>query len=43
MPLGTLFVDDTDLEHFDMTKMETVTEAHDTLQHSIHKLREGDP
>jgi hypothetical protein len=34
--VGTLFVDDTDLEHFDMTKIETVTEAHDTLQRSIH-------
>jgi hypothetical protein len=34
--VGTLFVDDTDLEHFDMTKVETVTEVHDTLQRSIH-------
>ena len=29
-------MDDTDLEHFDMTKVETVTEVHDTLQRSIH-------
>jgi hypothetical protein len=29
--VGTLFVNDTDLEHFDMTKIETVTEAHDAL------------
>jgi hypothetical protein len=34
--VGTLFVDDTDLEHFDMTKMETVKEAHNALQRSIH-------
>jgi hypothetical protein len=32
---GTLFVDDTDLEHFDMTKVKTVIEAHTTLQRSI--------
>jgi hypothetical protein len=34
--VGTLFVDDTDLEHLDMTKIETVTEAHGALQCSIH-------
>ncbi len=34
--VGTLFVDDTDLEHFDMTKIETVAETHDALQRSIH-------
>jgi hypothetical protein len=34
--VGTLFVDDTDLEHFDITKMEMVTEAHNALQRSIH-------
>ncbi len=34
--VGTLFVDDTDLEHFDMTKVETVAEAHEALQRSIH-------
>jgi hypothetical protein len=34
--VGTLFVDDTDLENFDMKKMETVTEAHNALQRSIH-------
>jgi hypothetical protein len=33
---GTLFVDDTDLEHFDMNKVETIIEAHATLQSSIH-------
>jgi hypothetical protein len=32
---GTLFVDDTDLEHFDMTKVKTVLEAHAALQNSI--------
>ncbi len=34
--VGTLFVDDTNLEHFDMTKVETVVEAHEALQQSIH-------
>jgi hypothetical protein len=34
--VGTLFVDDTDLEHFDMTKIKTVAETHDALQRSIH-------
>jgi hypothetical protein len=34
--VGTLFVDDTDLEHFNMKKIETVTEAHEALQRSIH-------
>jgi hypothetical protein len=34
--VGTLFVDDTDLEHLDMTKIEAVTEAHEALQRSIH-------
>ncbi len=33
---GTLFVDDTDLEHFDMNKVNTIIEAHATLQSSIH-------
>jgi hypothetical protein len=34
--VGTLFVDDTDLEHFDMTKTEAVTEVHNSLQQSMH-------
>jgi hypothetical protein len=34
--VGTFFVDDTDLEHLDMTKIKTVTEAHNALQRSIH-------
>ncbi len=29
-------MDDTDLEHFDMTKVKMVAEVHDTLQRSIH-------
>jgi hypothetical protein len=29
---GTLFVDDTDLEHFDATKIETAMEAHEAMQ-----------
>jgi len=33
---GTIFVDDTDVEHFNMHKNETVTEAHEALQRSIH-------
>ncbi len=33
---GTLFVDETDLEHFDMTKVETVVEAQAALKNSIH-------
>jgi hypothetical protein len=33
---GTLFVDDTDLEHFDMTKVEMVQEVHGALQNSFH-------
>jgi hypothetical protein len=33
---GTLFVDDTDLEHFDMNKVESTSEAHAALQCSIH-------
>ncbi len=32
---GTLFVDDTDLEHFDLNKRETVRESHAVLQESI--------
>ena len=32
---GTLFVDNTDLEHFDVTKNETVLDAHEALQTSI--------
>jgi hypothetical protein len=31
-----LFVDDTNIEHFDMTKFETVQELHEALQNSIH-------
>jgi hypothetical protein len=34
--IGTLFVDDTDLKHFDMRKIETATEAHAALQRSIY-------
>ncbi len=34
--VGTLFVDDTDLEHLDMNKVETVAEACAALQNSIH-------
>jgi hypothetical protein len=34
--VGTLFVDDTNLEHFNMRKDETATEAHAALQRSIH-------
>jgi hypothetical protein len=34
--VGTLFMDDTDLEHFDKNKVETVAEVHDALQRSIH-------
>ncbi len=33
---GALFVDDTDLEHFNMSKSETIEEAHEALQDSIH-------
>jgi hypothetical protein len=33
---GTLFVDDTNLEHLDMTKVETITETHEAMQCSIH-------
>ena len=33
--VGSLFVDDTDVEHFNMDKLETVTEAHKALQDSI--------
>ena len=36
-PVGTLFVGDTDLEHFDMNKVETITAVHEALQQSIHK------
>jgi hypothetical protein len=32
---GTLFVDNTDLEQFDLNKRETVTESHAALQESI--------
>jgi hypothetical protein len=31
----TFFVDDTDLEHFDVTKNETVLDAHEAMQTSI--------
>ncbi len=34
--VDTLFIDDTDLEHFDMNKSEIVKEAHEALQESIH-------
>jgi hypothetical protein len=34
---GTLFVDDTDLKHFNLNKRETVTESHAPLQESITK------
>ncbi len=33
---GTLFVNDTDLEHFEMKKVETIREAHAAIQSSIH-------
>jgi hypothetical protein len=33
---GTLFVDDTNLEHLDMTKVETIMETHKAMQCSIH-------
>jgi hypothetical protein len=33
--VGMLFVDDTDLEHFNITKSEIVTEAHKEIQSSI--------
>ena len=33
--VGTLFVDDTDLEHFDMTKQQTVMEVHEDFQGSL--------
>jgi hypothetical protein len=29
--VGTLFVDDTDLEHFDMNKVKTITAVHDVF------------
>ncbi len=32
---GILFIDDTDLEHFDLNKRETVTESYAMLQESI--------
>jgi hypothetical protein len=32
---GSIFVDDTDVEHLNMNKLETVTEAHRALQESI--------
>jgi hypothetical protein len=35
-PTGTLYVDDTDIEPFDMTKIETVQEVHGARQNSIH-------
>jgi hypothetical protein len=35
--VGTLFVDDTDLEPFNMNKVETITAVHEALQQSIHK------
>lgn len=34
--VGLLFVDNTDLEHFDMRKVETATEAHQALKESIN-------
>jgi hypothetical protein len=34
--VGTLIVDDTDLEHLDMNKVETIAEVHAALQNSIH-------
>jgi hypothetical protein len=33
---GTLFVDDTDLKHFNINKSERIEEAHEALQDSIH-------
>jgi hypothetical protein len=33
--VGTLFVDDTDLEHFNITKSETAMEAHEEMQNNI--------
>jgi hypothetical protein len=33
--VGTLFVDDTNLEHFNVTKNEMATEAHEEMQSSI--------
>ena len=33
--VGTLFVDDTDLEHFDMTKQQTIMEVHEDFQGSL--------
>jgi hypothetical protein len=33
---STLFVDDTDLKHFNMNKSETIEEAHEALQDSNH-------
>ncbi len=33
--VGTIFVDDTDLEHFDMRQNESAEEAHEILQESI--------
>ena len=33
--VGTLFVDDTDLEHLDMTKRKTVMEVHEDFQGSL--------
>ncbi len=35
-PVGTRFVDDTELVHLNMNKVETVAEAHTALQDSIH-------
>jgi hypothetical protein len=32
---GTLFVDDTDLEHLDLNKSESIMESHTALQESI--------
>jgi hypothetical protein len=37
--IGTLFVDDTDLNYFDMRKIEMAVEAHAALQRSIHNWR----
>lgn len=33
--VGTLFVDGSDIEHLNLTKQETVMEAHSALQESI--------
>ncbi len=33
---GTLFIDDTDLEHLNMNKSETIKEVHEALPDSIH-------